>query len=122
MDLITTIDLDLQMAAEQQLENSSTKRGTVIAMDPNNGEIFAMASHPAYDKWVQQLFAGFNEDDFSSSEQIAEVVFEAATDGRDKLRYVAGEDAKGLYAQRLQLGDEAFRTQIEHAFLGSQIN
>jgi len=81
-----------------------------------------IASHPAYDKWVQQLFAGFNEDDFSSSEQIAEVVFEAATDGRDKLRYVAGEDAKGLYAQRLQLGDEAFRTQIEHAFLGSQIN
>jgi penicillin-binding protein 2 len=37
------------MAAEQQLEASSTKRGTIIAMDPNNGEIFAMASHPAYD-------------------------------------------------------------------------
>ena len=49
MDLVTTIDLDLQMAAEQQLEASSTKRGTIIAMDPNNGEIFAMASHPAYD-------------------------------------------------------------------------
>jgi penicillin-binding protein 2 len=48
-DLVTTIDLDLQMAAEQQLEASSTKRGTIIAMDPNNGEIFAMASHPAYD-------------------------------------------------------------------------
>ena len=49
MDLVTTIDLDLQMAAEQQLEASSTKRGTVVAMDPNNGEILAMASHPAYD-------------------------------------------------------------------------
>jgi penicillin-binding protein 2 len=49
MDLVTTIDLDLQMAAEQQLDSSSTKRGTVIAMDPNNGEILAMASHPAYD-------------------------------------------------------------------------
>jgi penicillin-binding protein 2 len=49
MDLVTTIDLDLQMAAEQQLEASATKRGTVVAMDPNNGEIFAMASHPAYD-------------------------------------------------------------------------
>ena len=49
MDLITTIDLDLQMAAEQQLEASSTKRGTIVAMDPNNGEILAMASHPAYD-------------------------------------------------------------------------
>ena len=49
MDLITTIDLDLQMAAEQQLDSSSTKRGTVIAMDPNNGELLAMASHPAFD-------------------------------------------------------------------------
>jgi penicillin-binding protein 2 len=49
MDLVTTIDLDLQMAAEQQLENSATKRGTVIALDPNNGEVLAMASHPAYD-------------------------------------------------------------------------
>ena len=48
-DLVTTIDLDLQMAAEQQLDASSTKRGTIIAMDPNNGEILAMASHPAYD-------------------------------------------------------------------------
>jgi penicillin-binding protein 2 len=49
MDLVTTIDLDLQMAAEQQLEASATKRGTIVAMDPNNGEILAMASHPAYD-------------------------------------------------------------------------
>jgi len=49
MDLVTTIDLDLQMAAEQQLDASATKRGTIIAMDPNNGELFAMASHPAYD-------------------------------------------------------------------------
>ena len=49
MDLVTTIDLDLQMAAEQQLDASSTKRGTIIAMDPNNGEILAMASHPAFD-------------------------------------------------------------------------
>jgi NAD(P)-dependent dehydrogenase (short-subunit alcohol dehydrogenase family) len=78
-----------------------------------------IASHPAYEKWVQQLFAGFNEHDFSAAEQIAEVVYEAATDGKDKLRYVAGEDAKGLYAQRLQLGDEAFRGQIEHAFFGN---
>jgi NAD(P)-dependent dehydrogenase (short-subunit alcohol dehydrogenase family) len=78
-----------------------------------------IASHPAYEKWVQQLFAGFNEHDFSAAEQIAEVVYEAATDGKDKLRYVAGEDAKGLYAQRLQLGDEAFRGQIAHAFLGN---
>jgi penicillin-binding protein 2 len=48
-DLVTTIDLDLQMAAENSLLNSSTKRGVVIATDPNNGEVLAMASQPSFD-------------------------------------------------------------------------
>ncbi|HVE60136.1 MAG TPA: penicillin-binding protein 2 [Pyrinomonadaceae bacterium] len=48
-DLISTIDLDLQLAAENSLATSSTKRGTVIATDPNNGEILAMASLPSFD-------------------------------------------------------------------------
>src|SRR5437764_5647408 len=42
-DLVTTIDLDLQETAEEHLRNSPSKRGVIIAMDPNNGEIFAMA-------------------------------------------------------------------------------
>jgi len=48
-DLITTIDLDLQNAAEEQLAKSVTKRGTIISTDPNNGEILAMASLPSFD-------------------------------------------------------------------------
>ena len=48
-DMVTTVDLDLQTAAEQQLAASPTKRGTIIAMDPNNGEMLVMASLPSYD-------------------------------------------------------------------------
>ena len=48
-DLVTTIDYDLQMEAEHQLAISSTKRGTVISMDPNSGEMLAMASAPSFD-------------------------------------------------------------------------
>ena len=48
-DLVSTLDFDLQMAAEQQLEESVTKRGTIIATDPNNGEILVMASAPSFD-------------------------------------------------------------------------
>ncbi len=48
-DMITTIDLDIQTAAEEQLERSVTKRGTIIATDPNNGEVLAMASAPSFD-------------------------------------------------------------------------
>ncbi|HKG48146.1 MAG TPA: penicillin-binding protein 2 [Pyrinomonadaceae bacterium] len=48
-DLFTTIDLDLQLAAEEQLRNSVTRRGVLIAVDPNNGEILALASAPTFD-------------------------------------------------------------------------
>jgi penicillin-binding protein 2 len=48
-DLVTTIDLDLQRAAEDQLRKSPQRRGVIIAMDPNNGEIFALASAPTFD-------------------------------------------------------------------------
>jgi len=48
-DMITTIDLDVQMRAEEQLATSATKRGTIIATDPNNGEVIAMASAPSFD-------------------------------------------------------------------------
>ena len=48
-DLVTTIDLDLQEAAEEQLRSSSTKRGVIVALDPNNGEILALASAPTFD-------------------------------------------------------------------------
>ena len=48
-DLVSTIDLDIQNRAEKQLAESVTKRGTIIAMDPNNGEMLAMASAPSFD-------------------------------------------------------------------------
>lgn len=60
-DMITSIDLDLQLAAEQQLANSATKRGTIIATDPNNGEILVMASAPSFDPNV--FVRGFSTPD-----------------------------------------------------------
>ena len=41
-----TIDLDVQIAAEQALEGKS---GAIVAMDPHTGEILAMASRPTFD-------------------------------------------------------------------------
>ncbi|MFL6257345.1 MAG: penicillin-binding protein 2 [Pyrinomonadaceae bacterium] len=48
-DIVTTIDLDLQLTAEEQLRNSPNKRGVIVVMDPQSGEIMAMASYPTFD-------------------------------------------------------------------------
>src|ERR1700688_1032917 len=41
-----TIDVDLQIAAEEAMEG---KNGAIVAMDPRTGEILAMASRPVFD-------------------------------------------------------------------------
>ena len=46
-DLNLTLDLDLQILAEQLLEN---KNGAVVALDPNNGDVLVMASNPSFDQ------------------------------------------------------------------------
>lgn len=77
------------------------------------------ATNPAYEKIVNALYAGMEGmmENASTAEQIAEVVYEAATDGKKQLRYVAGEDAKALHAQRLEMGAEAFREQLGKQFI-----
>ncbi|MBF2005258.1 MAG: penicillin-binding protein 2 [Chlorogloeopsis fritschii C42_A2020_084] len=45
-DIRLTIDWNLQMAAEKAL---AQRNGTVIAMNPQNGAILAMVSHPTFD-------------------------------------------------------------------------
>jgi penicillin-binding protein 2 len=41
-----TVDLDLQIAAEEAIEG---KNGAIVAMNPHNGEILAMVSWPSFD-------------------------------------------------------------------------
>ena len=83
---------------------------------------FDSGRHPAYDALVDKVMSIITDPKqmatYSSPEQIAEVVYEAATDGKDQLRYVAGADGKAIYAMRLQLGEEAFRKAMAQQFFG----
>jgi len=78
--------------------------------------------HAAYGNMMEQVFAVFDKlwdpEKYSAAETIAEVVYEAATDGKDQLRYQAGEDAKAFYAQRLWQGAELFRKGIQETVFG----
>ncbi|WCT14324.1 SDR family oxidoreductase [Mucilaginibacter jinjuensis] len=82
------------------------------------GRSYDKSFHPAYDELFNRFFANVDGVTFTPAEKIAEVVFEAATDGKDQLRYLAGDDAKAIYQQRLQLGDDAFHNFMAQTFLG----
>ncbi|MGB9711867.1 MAG: penicillin-binding protein 2 [Dissulfurimicrobium hydrothermale] len=48
-DIYLTIDLDLQMAAEEAMKD---KIGAAVVLDPNSGEILAMVSSPGFDPGI----------------------------------------------------------------------
>ncbi len=52
-DIILTIDRDIQFLAESELlaaiNSTGARSGTVIIMDPRNGEVLAMANYPSFD-------------------------------------------------------------------------
>ncbi len=46
-NVITTLDLNVQQTCEKVFAKNA-KRGAMVVMDPNNGEILAMVSYPAF--------------------------------------------------------------------------
>lgn len=52
-DIVLTIDRDIQFWVESELQlaidETGSTRGTIIVMNPNNGDILAMASQPQFD-------------------------------------------------------------------------
>ena len=46
----------------------------------------------------------------------AEVIYEAATDGEDKLRYLAGYDAEAFLAARTGKSDEEYIASVQEQF------
>lgn len=87
------------------------------------GRSLDLNQNVAYKEYMDKALKIFMDpqraESYSTPEQIAEVVYEAATDGKDQLRYFAGEDAKAFYAQKQELGYKAFRNELDKTFFGS---
>ena len=48
-NIVTTIDVRVQQAAEQAFRASGATKGAVVVMDPHNGDVLALVSYPAFD-------------------------------------------------------------------------
>lgn len=76
--------------------------------------------HEAYQKLMEKVSEGYSAErvsQFSTPEHIASVIFEAATDNKEQLRYVAGPDAIALYKEREEFGAEAQHSRIQKMFV-----
>jgi NADP-dependent 3-hydroxy acid dehydrogenase YdfG len=83
------------------------------SFDFNNDETLA-----EYQGLVQGVFAGFGsaQESASTAASIAEVIYRAATDDSDQLRYPAGKDAEMLLSKRQAENDETFLKDIKNQF------
>lgn len=86
------------------------------------GTSLDVATHPAYEDGLQKLFDLMNPSNFEPAEWIADVIYEAATDGKKQLRYVAGEFANQLYTRRLEIGAEAAIQEMNTMVFGDLVD
>ncbi len=71
-----------------------------------------------YQKITGNLMSSFGQilENASPASLVAEVIYEAATDSTDTIRYLAGEDAKTMLANRKQVTDEEYVEGIKAMF------
>ncbi len=92
-----------------------------VSPDATNTNLFRSAdviSHPLYEGAIQKMLGGIAAS--IPPEAIAEVIYGAATDDKDQLRYPAGGAAQQIYARRLEIGPEASRQETTQWFLSLQ--
>ena len=75
---------------------------------------------PEYQPGVQKFMEARNDMGLAAStaEQIAQGIYDAATDGKAQLRYLLGDDAVQTYGMREQVGDDAFMAGMTERIFG----
>ena len=119
----TTIDLDFQTIAFEELSNALKKHdavsGTVILMDPNTGEVYSMVSLPSFDSnspGDSPVYLRKNRsinDTFEPGSVFKLVTAAAAFD----LGSVNMEEAIFCENGRIRLGSRIFRDAKPHGYL-----
>ncbi len=75
-----------------------------------------LADYAPYVERVTQAFAGMVAAHSMGAADVAEVVFQAATDGSDRLRYLVGDDARGFVRARRTLAEDDYVAFMRRQF------
>lgn len=75
--------------------------------------------HDAYKQLTAEVSKGYSAEklaNYTNVQDVAKIVFEAATDNKNQLRYIAGDDAVALYDERINSGAETQFKNIKAMF------
>ena len=78
-----------------------------------------VGQHDAYQQLTAEVSKGYSPEqlaNYTKVEDVAQIVYEAATDHKNQMRYVAGNDANALYNERIKSGAEAQVENIKAMF------
>ena len=103
--------IQVKVVAPGGVATDFATRSLQMTIDPANDA-------DPYAGQVRSVLAAFGERGGAAPtpEQIAEVIFTAATDGTSQLRYIAGDDAKSLLGAKAQMSEADFAAMIQKNF------
>lgn len=85
------------------------------------GRSLDISQHEAYAETFEKIAGVFQDptrrENYSTPEQVAAVVYEAVTDGKDQLKYIAGTDAQAYFNLRKSVSQDEFRNEVKKIFL-----
>jgi NAD(P)-dependent dehydrogenase (short-subunit alcohol dehydrogenase family) len=102
-----SIELSMFNIGVKTVAPSSTK----TELFSHNSDVISL---PFYEITEKKMVGTINP--ASTPEEIAEVIYEAATDNKDQLRYFAGKSSKTIYERRMEIGAEASRKEIKKMY------
>ncbi|GAB3726335.1 SDR family oxidoreductase [Hymenobacter agri] len=103
--------IQVKVVAPGGVATDFATRSLQMTIDPAN-------ETDPYAAQVRNVLAAFGARGGAASqpEQIAEVIYTAATDGTTQLRYIAGDDAKAILGTKAQLSKADFAAMIQKNF------
>ncbi|MDV6167269.1 SDR family oxidoreductase [Flavobacterium sp. DG1-102-2] len=84
------------------------------------GRSMASGTHNAYRRLIDKVSEGYSEEqiaNYTKAEDVAQIIYNAATDGTNQLRYIAGHDAIALYKDRIESTPEVQFQKIRYQFV-----
>jgi NAD(P)-dependent dehydrogenase (short-subunit alcohol dehydrogenase family) len=82
------------------------------------GQAAVPAGYEAFVGATARVFEGLRANRLATSEDVAGVIFEAVTDGSDRLRYVATQDIEPLVKARRETSEDAYMAFMRERFQG----